>query len=78
MTEQAKQAPHIGVVAGNPTPEELAVVIAVVQAAAAAASSVAAPKAEPLSRWHRNSGIMRDAVVPGHGQWTASVRRGLN
>ena len=70
--------PHIGVVSGNPTAEELAVVVAVIQAAASSVGTVAADAVKPVSRWHRNPGIMRGAVVPGHGQWGASVRRGLN
>lgn len=74
-----QSVPHLKVVAGNPTPEELAVVVAVLQAAisqAAANSEAAASKR--LASWHRNAGSLRGSIVPGHGQWTASVRRGLH
>jgi hypothetical protein len=71
--------PHLKVVAGNPSAEELAVVVAVLQAAAAsAAASAAKNTARRVANWHRNGSILRGQVVPGHGQWTASVRRGLN
>jgi Acyl-CoA carboxylase epsilon subunit len=71
--------PHLNVVSGNPTPEELAVVVAVLQAAAAQqAANAANNPAKRLASWHRNPGVLRSPIAPGHGQWGASVRRGLH
>ena len=71
--------PHLKVVSRNPTAEELAVVVAVLQAAAAQqAANAANNQSKRLSSWHRNPGVLRGAVNPGHGQWGASVRRGLH
>ncbi len=67
------------VVRGNPTPEELAAVIAIVEAASAeerATSGGAARK--PRSTWNRNHVQLRDGLTPGLGQWNASFRDGLN
>lgn len=77
MTSELQSNQHLKVLAGNPTPEELAVVVAVIQAAASSAVTVPA-KPQPVSRWHRNPGILRGTLSPGHGQWGASARRGLN
>lgn len=79
MAENASKTEHLQVVSGNPTPEELAVVVAVLQAAAAsAAASAAAVTSKRVANWHRNGSILRGQIVPGYGQWTASTRRGLN
>jgi hypothetical protein len=67
------------VVRGNPTPEELAAVIAIVEAASAeerATSGGAAHK--PRSTWNRNHVQLRGGITPGFGQWNASFRDGLN
>lgn len=79
MTDLNPIQPHLQVVAGSPSDEELAVAIAVLQAAASSAASQAAPvAAEPVSKWHRSAGTLRGSVVPGHNQWRASYRSGLN
>jgi len=66
------------VVSGNPTSEELAVVVAVLQAAAASAAAArVAEGSKRVAHWHRNAGVLRGAILPGHGQWVASTRRGL-
>lgn len=79
MTElNPADKPLLNVVAGNPTDEELAVVVAVVQAAAASAAAAGSGKAvEALSSWSRNVGLMRTPIAPGYGQWRAAYRRGL-
>ncbi|MEY2955043.1 MAG: hypothetical protein RL530_644 [Actinomycetota bacterium] len=78
MAENSNPTPHLQVVSGNPTPEELAVVVAVLQAAAASAVAAAsAAESRRVASWHRNGTILRAPINPGHGQWTASVRRGL-
>ena len=74
----ATPEPSFSVLAGNPTPEELAVVVAVLQAASASAAASAAGKViEPVSSWSRNVGLLRVPITPGYGQWRAAYRRGL-
>jgi hypothetical protein len=65
------------VVRGNPTPEELAAVIAIVEAAATEEPSVGGVR-KPRSTWNRNAVQLRDGIAPGFGQWNASFRDGLN
>ena len=70
--------PSFGVVSGNPTSEELAVVVAVLQAAAVSASaSTAGERNPPVSSWSRNTGLLRGPVRAGQGQWRAAYRSGL-
>jgi len=81
MTKPIDPTEHLRVVAGNPTAEELAVVVSVLQAAAtvaAAEQAKAGRGATPVSSWHQNINTLRGSVSPGHGQWQASYRRGLN
>lgn len=78
MSDANSIQPHLRVVAGNPTPEELAVVVALLQAAQASAASAASERSTPKSTWSRNAAVLRGSVVPGHNQWQASYRRGLN
>lgn len=74
-----KPLPHLAVVSGNPTADELAVVVAVLQAAVSrAAASAANEDTKRVASWHRNAGTLRGSLTPGHGQWVASVRRGLH
>ena len=64
---------------GAPTPEELAAVVAVLTAALAEANEHAAKAvAQPKSSWTRSGTMLRGAVTPGFGQWTASTRPGLD
>jgi hypothetical protein len=69
VTESEQARPLLRVVAGSPTPEELATVIAVVTARRAAAA------AEPpvWSLWARKSRQVRPAQRPGFGAWRASM-----
>lgn len=77
MAEETQASePSFSVTRGNPTPEELAVVIAVLQAAAGS-SSAGASVSEPMSNWSRNVGLLRVPIAPGRGQWNAAYRRGL-
>jgi hypothetical protein len=78
MSSENSIQPHLKVVAGNPTPEELAVVVALLQAAQASAAAAASEVSVPASTWRRNASVLRGAIVPGHNQWQASYRRGLN
>lgn len=66
-------------VRGNPSPEELAAVLAVLEAAVPeeqASTSVGLRKTR--SSWSRNSSILRSEIAPGAGQWRAKIRDGLN
>jgi hypothetical protein len=61
--------PLLRVVRGNPSPEELAALIAVVTARGSAA---AAPELGPPSRWGARSSSLRRPLSPGAGAWRAS------
>jgi hypothetical protein len=78
MTDANSIQPHLKVVAGNPTPEELAIVVSLLQAAQASAASEPTKLRTPESNWSRNASMLRGPVVPGHNQWQASFRSGLN
>lgn len=67
MTEE-KREPMLRVVAGSPTPEELAVVVAVLSARPQAV--VERPQ---FSLWARKSRQTRPSVRPGFGAWRASM-----
>jgi len=76
---EKKATPHLSVVSGNPSTEELAIVVSVIQAALAQAASAAGTQTpKRVASWHRNAGTLRGAISPGNGQWVASVRRGLH
>ena len=59
--------PLLRVVRGNPSPEELAALVAVV-AARASTGADAEPPARPL--WGRP--VLRPSLTPGPGAWRAS------
>lgn len=62
------ERPHLRVVAGSPTSEELATVVAVLSARGAARA------AEPpkFSLWARKSRMTRPSLRPGFGAWRGS------
>ncbi|WP_336920896.1 acyl-CoA carboxylase subunit epsilon [Aquipuribacter sp. SD81] len=61
----AQDAPVMRVLAGRPTPAELAALVAVLTARAAAAAPGRAPRARP-SRWgHPTTLVRQGAAVPG-------------
>ncbi|WP_371518530.1 acyl-CoA carboxylase epsilon subunit [Kitasatospora sp. NBC_01300] len=66
----------IHVLHGQPTPEELAAVLAVVQARAAAAQAAAEAArlagAGPAAPWNDRSRLFRQAVHPGVNAWRTS------
>ncbi|HET6985270.1 MAG TPA: acyl-CoA carboxylase subunit epsilon [Kribbella sp.] len=66
MSEQV-----LRVVKGDPTPEELAALVAVVAARAAASSATAVP--ERTSNWATYWRTARTPFHPGPGQWRASA-----
>ncbi|WP_377267429.1 acyl-CoA carboxylase epsilon subunit [Peterkaempfera sp. SMS 1(5)a] len=66
----------IKVLHGQPTPEELAAVMAVVSARAAAASAAAAARRAaggPVSTWADRSAAMRRMQAPGPHSWRTST-----
>jgi Acyl-CoA carboxylase epsilon subunit len=71
MDAEEPQRPVLRVVRGEPTPEELAALIAVVAARAAAGS--AEPPAEPKSVWRDRSRYVRTTLPHGPGAWRASA-----
>ena len=67
------------VVRGNPTPEEIAVVVAVLQSVHNEELALGRRVAiQPKSTWGRNAGLMRSEMIAGFGQWGASFRAGLD
>ncbi|GHD19014.1 acyl-CoA carboxylase subunit epsilon [Nocardiopsis kunsanensis] len=70
-------APHLTVVRGEPTTEELAALTAVLSARAAAARTAAEnPPPEPVSGWRDRAQGLRGRVSPrpGPGAWRLSMR----
>ena len=68
----------IQVVRGNPTAEELAVVIALLEQAREEELSHGVRVAKlPHSTWARNASNLRGQIAPGAMQWQAAFRRGL-
>ena len=57
-------------VTGNPTPEELAAVIAVV---ASSGGAVEEPEAPPVSRWADKAAVLRQPLRHGPGAWRATL-----
>ena len=66
------QAPLLRVVSGDPSPEELAVVVAVLSAAASGGGPETAP--EGLSRWADRAALVRAPLPSGPGAWRSSAR----
>lgn len=72
-----ERPPHLVVVRGEPTAEELAALTAVLSARAAAARAAAeAPvESEPASSgWRDRSRGLRTRLHPGPGAWRLSLR----
>lgn len=69
----------IKVIAGNPSPEELAAVVAILEAAHAEQITEGKKKVKkPASSWNRNTSIFRNDLTPGFGQWRAQYRPRLD
>jgi hypothetical protein len=65
--EPTTHRPLLSIVAGSPTPEEVAVVVAVLSARGGA------PQEQPaFSLWARKSRNVRPSLRPGFGAWRAS------
>jgi hypothetical protein len=69
MSGNEPARPTLRVVRGEPTPEELAAVVAVL-----AARSAGAPETEPepQSLWRDKTALLRAPLTPGQGSWRAS------
>lgn len=66
------------VISGNPSPEELAAVVAILEAAHAQQVTDGKKQVKkPASSWNRNTSIFRNDLTPGFGQWRAQYRPGL-
>jgi hypothetical protein len=70
--EHAGEQPTLRVVRGDPTPEELAAVVAVL--AAASGGERAVGPAVPVAQWAPPARLMRAAVAPT-GWWESSLPR---
>ncbi len=68
---QEPTTPRLRVVKGDPTPEELAALVAVVAARNAAAAASERPK--PRSEWGHPVRLHRGPHRVGPGQWRASA-----
>ncbi|MBM7790771.1 acyl-CoA carboxylase subunit epsilon [Tenggerimyces flavus] len=75
MSEASEETrPVLRVVKGDPTPEELAALVAVVQARASSASGPPAVGREEKSGWAAYWRSVRQPVQHGPGGWRASAR----
>lgn len=66
----------VRVVSGDPTPEELAAVVAVLQRQAdeSAAAGRARIEVSPRASWDASARGMRGTLPSGHGAWSRSLR----
>jgi hypothetical protein len=71
--EQPGDRPLLRIVRGDPTPEELAALVAVLAAASAGGAQDGGP-AVPVSQWAPPPRLMRPAVQPT-GWWESSLPR---
>ena len=72
--EDSEIADSIEVVSGNPTPEELAAVVAVLLEAS---KQQATSKLPQRATWARNEASLRAGIVVGNGQWGSKYKQGL-
>jgi hypothetical protein len=72
--EDSEFSESIEVVSGEPTPEELAAVVAVLLEASKQQLTGKAPQ---RSTWARNEASLRAGIVVGNGQWGSQYKQGL-
>lgn len=72
--DDSEFAESIEVVSGDPTPEELAAVVAVLLEASKQQSTT---KLSQRSTWTKNQSMLRTAIVVGQGQWGSKFKQGL-
>jgi hypothetical protein len=66
--------PLLRIVKGDPTPEELAALVAVVASMAAGAAETASRQERPRPEWSARHRALRGTHRHGPGAWRASVR----
>jgi hypothetical protein len=71
--QEPETQPLLRVVKGDPTPEELAALVAVVSAMAAGAQA-ATRKAKPRPEWSSHHRKLRGTLRHGPGAWRAGAR----
>jgi hypothetical protein len=69
VTGNETARPVLRLVRGEPTPEELAALVAVL---AARGGGEPEPEPEPRSLWQDRAALMRAPLTPGPGSWRAS------
>jgi hypothetical protein len=72
--DDSEFAEAIEVVSGEPTPEELAALVAVL---VEASKQQATRKVPRRSTWAKNDSILRTGIVVGNGQWGSKYKQGL-
>jgi hypothetical protein len=72
--DDSEFAESIEVVSGDPTPDELAAVVAVL---VEASKQQATSKETQRSTWAKNDSILRTGIVVGNGQWGSKYKQGL-
>jgi hypothetical protein len=72
--DDSEFAESIEVVSGDPTPEELAAVVAVLLEASKQQST---SKLSQRSTWAKNDSVLRAGIVVGEGQWRSKYKQGL-
>jgi hypothetical protein len=72
--DDSEFAESIEVVSGDPTPDELAAVVAVLLEASKQQSASKLPQ---RSTWARNEASLRAGIVVGNGQWGSQYKQGL-
>ena len=70
------EPPLLRVVKGDPTPEELAALVAVVSAVAAGASAAGDQGRKPRAEWSARHRALRPPHRHGPGAWRASALQG--
>jgi hypothetical protein len=78
MSDELDLDKNIKVIAGSPTPQELAAVIAILETTHSEQAAEKKQVKSPSSSWTRNSGNLRGNLLPGFGQWQAQYRPGMD
>ena len=69
----ATELPNLQIVRGEPTPEELAALVAVLTAVAAGGAAQAEPTPAPVSGWTDRSRYVRGALAHTSNGWRAAA-----
>jgi hypothetical protein len=74
VSTEEESPPLLRIVKGDPTPEEVAALVAVVSAMAAGAAEAASKQAKPRPEWSANHRKLRGTHRHGPGAWRAHAR----